>query len=290
MFNHFSYIFSAHTFLDLHSGNILLRMPKSIDNLTPDQLYQQYSQPVYEPVVRRDGEKTTDNSVPTHVVIPVWLGKASENVTLPEAQIYLIDFGESFMPSLTIRAYSNTPKILRPPELYFLPDRPVSFAADIWTLGCTIFSILGNRPLFEAFPLTDGRVTREHVDALGNLPPDWWNSWSNRGKWFNEEGERKDGQSRRPIEERFEYSVQEPRRERGMGEMGEDEKSALIALLRAMLAFRPEERPTAKEITESEWMKNWALLDMVSMRQESKDEHVEKSKNVETGSSLYCNW
>ena len=41
------------------------------------------------------------------------------------------------------RAFSHyfcTPILLRPPELYFMPNSPVSFMADIWTLACTIFS------------------------------------------------------------------------------------------------------------------------------------------------------
>ena len=55
------------------------------------------------------------------------------------------------------------------------------------------------------------------------------------------------------------------RRECGKEEVSEDEKAALIALLRAMMAYRPEERPTAMEIMESEWMRKWALLDMENM-------------------------
>lgn len=33
---------------DLHEANILLRLPDSIDNLTPDQLYEKYGQPELE--------------------------------------------------------------------------------------------------------------------------------------------------------------------------------------------------------------------------------------------------
>ena len=111
MFSLQSHVFT-YIFLDLHKGNILLRLPKSINDLTPNQLYQQYSQPVCVPVKTLDGEKPAGDSIPTHAVVPVWLGKESENITLPEAHIYLIDFGESFMPSLTNRDYSSTPIIL----------------------------------------------------------------------------------------------------------------------------------------------------------------------------------
>ena len=105
-------------------------------------------------------------------------------------------------------------------------------------------------------------MIQEHVDTLGKLPPDWWSRWESR---FEEQGERKDGQLRRPWEERFEYSVQEPRRDCGMEGVGEQEKVALIALLRPMMAYDPRERPTAKEILESEWMNKWALQDLRDM-------------------------
>lgn len=258
---------SANFVPDLHAGNILLCLPKSIDNLTVDEFYEKYRRPNPEPVERLD-KKPLDNGVPTYGIMPVWLGEDSEKITVPEARILLTDFGESFMPSTTKRYHCNTPALLRPPELYFLPKEPVSFPADIWTLACTIFSILGQRPLFEAFIPDDDWMIQEHVDTLGKLPPDWWSRWESRGKWFDEQGERRDGQSRRPWEERFEYSVQEPRRDCGMEGVSEQEKVALIALLRPMMAYDPKERPTAKEILESEWMNKWALQDLGDMQRQ----------------------
>jgi serine/threonine-protein kinase SRPK3 len=38
-------------------------------------------------------------------------------------------------------------------------------------------------------------------------------------------------------------------------------------MLKAMMAFRPGERPTAKEILKSEWMRKWALPDLERMRE-----------------------
>jgi serine/threonine-protein kinase SRPK3 len=152
--------------------------------------------------------------------MPVWLGEKSERIPLSEASISLTDFGESFLPSSTLRHYSNTPDLLVPPEVYFLPQDPLSFPADIWTLACTIWTILGQRPLFEGFNPSADWMIREHVDVLGKLPPEWWEKRDARRKWFNEEGVRDHGSVGRPWAERFEYSVQEPRRECGMEEIG----------------------------------------------------------------------
>jgi serine/threonine protein kinase len=246
---------------DLHEGNILLRLPRSIDSLSPDQLYERYGQPELEPAKRLD-DQPLGEGVPSHGVVPIWLGDASEDITLPESHILLTDFGESFQPATTTRCYSHTPYILRPPELFFLPTVPLSFPADIWSLACAIFAILGQRPLFETWFPSDDRIIEEHVDTLGHLPPDWWTRWANRSESFNEQLERTDGAPRRPWAARFEYSIQEPRRECGMAEFEEDEKASLSALLLSMLAFKPEDRPSAQQVLESDWVAKWALPEL----------------------------
>ncbi|KAK9609086.1 hypothetical protein V6000_010025 [Aspergillus fumigatus] len=44
-----------------------------------------------------------------------------------------------------------------------------------------------------------------------------------------------------------------------MDEVDETEKVALLSMLKAMRAFNPEERPTAQEVLNCEWMQKWAL-------------------------------
>ncbi|KAI9367597.1 hypothetical protein BJX61DRAFT_547335 [Aspergillus egyptiacus] len=60
-------------------------------------------------------------------------------------------------------------------------------------------------------------------------------------------------------EDRFEDSVQQPRQAEGMLRFEAAERDALFAMLRSMLSFRPESRPSAKEILAPRWMVNWAL-------------------------------
>lgn len=80
---------------DLHLGNILLKVPPSFDQLSPEQLYEEYREPELEPVVHLDG-KPLPPGVPSNGIAPIWLGEASENITLAEARILLSDFGEPF--------------------------------------------------------------------------------------------------------------------------------------------------------------------------------------------------
>ncbi|KAK9369044.1 kinase-like domain-containing protein [Lipomyces kononenkoae] len=217
-----------------------------------------------EPIVRLDNQ-SLPRGVPRYGVLPVWLGKKSELISLPEAKIILTDFGESFLPFTTIRSYSSAPDLLVPPEAHFAPKEPLSFPADVWTLARTIWAIMGQRQLFEGFHPSADWMGKEYVEVLGKLPAKWWQKWDARRKWFNEEGARDHGGIGRPLTERFEYSIQEPRRQSGMAEVGVEEKCALLKMLRAMLAFTPGERPTARDVLQSEWMRKWALPELDKM-------------------------
>lgn len=105
-------------------------------------------------------------------------------------------------------------------------------------------------------------MTMEHVTVLGKLPEEWWEKWNVRSKWFNEDGTRNHHDLGSPWTERFEKFVQNPRRRDGMQEIEDEEKAVLFAMLKAMLAFRPEERLTAAEVLRSRWMKDWALPEL----------------------------
>lgn len=248
---------------DLHLGNILVQFPEAIDQLSVSELYKRFGEPESEDVIRLDG-RPLPNGVPARVVVPGWFGVRSNDLDLGEAKIMLSDFGESFNPHETPRMSSKTLPLLQPPEVRF-SEKPLSFASDIWTLACTIWEIFGQRPLFETFFPTIDRVTAEQVEVLGKLPPEWWNKWSKRTEWFNEEGELNprlgipgcQEDERRTWNKRFEYSIQEPRREAGLETMTAQEKKAFDEMLQPMLIFRPEERATAQQVLQSEWMRGW---------------------------------
>lgn len=63
----------------------------------------------------------------------------------------------------------------------------------------------------------------------------------------------------RSWDDRFEDSIQRPRRENGMEVFERAERDAVSEMLRSTLAFRPEDRLTVKQVLESEWMVKWAL-------------------------------
>ncbi|PKY02269.1 kinase domain-containing protein [Aspergillus campestris IBT 28561] len=260
---------------DLHLGNILVQFPRMIDRFPTSELYERYGQPESEAVIRLDGKRLVD-SVPARVFIPGWFGVPSDEVVLGDEKILLSDFGESFNPDTEPRFSSKTLPLLQPPEARF-SDRPLSFASDIWTLACTIWEILGQRPLFEAYFPTVDRVTMEQVEALGRLPLEWWRKWDRRLEWFDEEGKidlkpemsRDHEGMRRTWDRRFEHCIQKPRAAAGLETLAVEERKACEKMLRSMLTFRPEERATAQQVMQSEWMKGWGLPSLEQSRRTS---------------------
>lgn len=54
-------------------------------------------------------------------------------------------------------------------------------------------------------------------------------------------------------------NVQKFRRERAHGGFAKEEKTAILSLMRDMLQFQPEKRPTIEKVLASEWMVKWVL-------------------------------
>ncbi|KAM5457722.1 hypothetical protein McanCB49686_002707, partial [Microsporum canis] len=116
------------------------------------------------------------------------------------------------------------------------------------------------------FLATQDDMVCEHVDALGILPPEWWQKWEARHSRFAEDGTPINRSAFRSWDDRFEDSIQQPRCDSGMPPFGSDERDVISSMLRSMLSFKPENRPTAKQVLESEWMVKWALPQCDSYR------------------------
>lgn len=148
---------------------------------------------------------------------------------------------------------------MQPPEARFEPEGPLSYSADIWSLAIAIWEILGMQPIFSNAFVTADEIISQQIDVLGPLPSHWWTRWPERSQFFDSNGNPKEGRYVWPkIEMAFEESVQKYRRKRGC-EFDREEATAIIDLMRRMLVFRPEERPTIKEVLQSEWMVKWTL-------------------------------
>jgi serine/threonine protein kinase len=104
----------------------------------------------------------------------------SENVV--DARIKISDFGEAFFDKEE-RQTLHTPILLLPPELFF--HKRLGPTIDVWTLGCTLYEILGERHLFEGFMPDQDHVIAEMISTLGMLPRQWWNKWQKKYDFFS---------------------------------------------------------------------------------------------------------
>ncbi|KAL4934690.1 uncharacterized protein BDV17DRAFT_286375 [Aspergillus undulatus] len=114
---------------DLYPGNILLQLPPDMVNMNFQQLRAKIPEPEKELIVREDGAPF-DPGVPPELVIPIWLGIDSDQMTLEDASIKIADFGEVFDPREDNQYKSHTPLLLAPSESRFANagslDEPIS--------------------------------------------------------------------------------------------------------------------------------------------------------------------
>ena len=240
---------------DFYPRNIFFRLP-NIDSISLKKIHQRFGEPQATKIKRLDGAPLGPG-VPQFSVAPAQIGIASDEVSDP--RIVIADFGEAWFGDTQRRENLNTPVIYLPPECTFA-TRSIGAPADIWSLGCTIYEIMGERPLFEGFTADRHDIIAEMISCLGMLPRPWWTAWTEREEMFNEDGTWKsdmkllhDGKPR-PLT----FRIQKMGRENDP-DFSEVEAECLTKLLRAMLTYEPERRPTASELVHSEWMDRYGL-------------------------------
>lgn len=153
--------------LDLHLGNVLLRFPTEVSLLSPDEIYETHRRTDQSGIARRCSLPHRRSRVARSTKRGYHPGRGicSHN-----------GFPRIFSALGRGEALLQHPKTIRPPEARFLSEQQhatLSYPIDIWTLACSIWTVLGQRPLFDISCFTEDDVTKEQVDALGRLPDDW---------------------------------------------------------------------------------------------------------------------
>lgn len=225
-------------------------------------MYDQYGEPGTIPITRFDGGPLPINVPPT-AVLPIYLGKDANEFTLSDAHVLLSGFGESFALGSETRHARDWLREMHPPESRFEPTSLLSYSADIWCLAIAIWEIIGMKAIFSCECADLDEVTSQQINVLGPMPAAWWERWEARHKFFDENGNQKQGKySWPPLAEAFEEGVQAYRRRSpATGVFDQDEAAAILNLIRRMLVFEPGKRPTAEEVLASEWMVKWARPD-----------------------------
>ena len=177
--------------------------------------------------------------------------------------IKISDYGTSFTVSTDVSPRLHTPALYLPPEDFF--GEPITQAADIWTLGVSLYEVLGERALFEIFGWDRDDIMADMVSTLGPPPTRWWDNWKNREEFFEPGGSWVSNMKRvytpvfRPLHQRMWDMGRGETHETCQWDVERGEMRALEDLLRGMVAFEPAERMTAEQLMSSEYMMKWAM-------------------------------
>lgn len=189
--------------------------------------------------------------------MPAQLVIASDEISDPRIEIS--DFGEAWRTDTDSRHELHTPVLFLPPEATF-SKASIASPADVWTLGCTLYDILGERPLFEGFMPDKDDIIAEMISCLGLLPQHWWMAWQARSEFFLEDGSWRtdmirvhDSKSRSLL-----LRIQEMGRENDAPFL-QRESIVLEKMLQPMLEYEPSKRATMADVVKSDWFNQFAL-------------------------------
>jgi non-specific serine/threonine protein kinase len=132
---------------------------------------------------------------------------------------------------------------------------------DIWSFGCLIFELITGRPLFcvPGSDYEDDSHILSLVGTLGPLPSDLFNRWQTSSSYFTPDGElfncRLGGVAEGEQPLLLEYATMEKLFDQAKPELGEEEAGEIKALIRWILQYDPEKRPTAAEILSNPWFR-----------------------------------
>ncbi|KAK2773824.1 protein kinase domain-containing protein [Colletotrichum kahawae] len=249
---------------DFTPNNILLA-PPDLSGMTTDELYRKYGEPFKAMTERRDG-KPIPRGVPPYIVPEIWFGDRSMELELCNAKLTLTDLGEAWRPALRSRYQLNIPDKYCAPEANFAQEEnvPLGFPSDVWSLGVGIFELFGGS-LFEASSDPDDML-EDMINALGKPPQRWWDIWEAKEDFFSGT-EEWDENGHSPqithvlLEERLRIWVERHQR----GRMTTEEREDLHELVKQIVQWEPEDRPTADELLRSGWMTKWGLPALQAM-------------------------
>lgn len=228
-----------------------------------EEVYKRFGEPFKVPISRID-KAPLGPEAPSYAVIPMNLTIPANKIANPQIQI--CDFGTSFMIDDDVESATlHTPATLLPPEAFFNEKITTPAAADVWTLGLSLYEILGECPLFEVWADDPDDIIGEMVSTLGRLPSRWWEKWEKRKEFFLDDDGSWNPDFQRiqtPIFRRLDRRLWDMGRgetaETSEFEIKQGELEDLESLLRGMLRYEPTERMTARQVVQSRYMDKWA--------------------------------
>lgn len=234
----------------------------NLEKLSEEELLQLLGQPEKAYVRTESGDDLPASSPQylTHSADTYRLG--SEYLT---EQICVIDFGEAY-PVQAPPPDLGIPENYLPPEILLDEENAVGIACDLWALGCTLFEIRQQLPLFYMIYDVD-ELLAEMVRFFGKLPEEWWDKWEGRAEYFDEQWT----WLREEEEWTLEVLLSTPREVLEPGGSGvraggerskkilitpEEEQKLMADLLYKMFCYDPKQRLSAEEVLAHSWFKS----------------------------------
>ena len=186
-----------------------------------------------------------------------------------DCRVRISDFSSAFMVNHVSKDV-GIGLLVTPPEALF--DETLTLSTDIWSLGFTLYSIVGDRSVsFTLFGSKDNLV-EDMVVVLGPLLGPWWERREGIEKDFTKDG--------KPItSDKFEPATLDYRFSRlrlfdwlETSAPIKAEAASQEALYSVMLVYKPSERLSAREDLNSDYMKNWAEPALVEALEKGESE------------------
>jgi serine/threonine protein kinase len=158
-----------------------------------------------------------------------------------------------------------TPAALRAPEIVI--GRTIGHEIEIWSFGCLIYEFLTGHVLFQVSSLAD--IPQEQndddrllqmIDALGKPSPKIFAKWSRHARYSdgNLKLIRSDVSSSETAEGELYQGpdLEEAFREVMTDKMNAEEVASVLGLLRKVLQYEPDLRPSTSELLRDPWFQS----------------------------------
>ncbi|KAI0814447.1 putative serine protein kinase [Xylaria sp. FL0064] len=242
---------------DFQPGNMLFTL-HDINSKPEDELRQKEDEQagsISPPVERLDGKQ--DKWAPPYLFIAQPLVYPTDHAQ--DFKIKLSDMGGAYFlkepPAKPI-----TPIGLRTPE--YILTGAVNHTMDIWSFGCLVFELLTGLPLLCTpwYPNktdTDDNHLQEMTVRLGPLPDNLYQHWKTSSLYFTPERKLYNCQLGGVPEGGEPLILEEPTLEEAFDQakldIDEEEARKVKALIRRVLQYDPEKRPSAAELLRDPW-------------------------------------
>ncbi|KAI5807230.1 kinase-like domain-containing protein [Pyronema omphalodes] len=263
---------------DLNPGNLLFSLHKSGSRIANGFLRwfkskrkpSEFNKPNKLRKINENDEASLAGTVPKYLAAPQSLAKFVDS---KDFTVKISDFGGAFHISTPPTEKAITPSYLCPPEMILPSTAGTSSTsleqtstsihplptpkADIWAIGCLIYEFLTGTSLFD---LSQGTTPERLLDLqlvlmeeiIGSMPEEMWRTWGRGERYFEVDEVREEDQGLGIAGDQF-LSLEERFEIHRSAELTIEESDQTLKVMRWILCYEVDKRPTARELLECEW-------------------------------------